>query len=97
MRILDAGNSNVVAAYDSSNRKLVIVAANYDTAQYITFDLSRFSQRPADGSAVTRWNTQINGGERYAQHSDTTISGSRFGSNFGANTVQTFEITNVGL
>lgn len=96
MRILDGGSSNVVAAYDESTGKLVIVAVGYDTAQYITFDLSGFSQIPADG-AVTRWSTQTGGGDQYAQYSDTTISGSAFSSYFSANTVQTFEISGVSL
>ncbi|OBT61505.1 hypothetical protein VE03_09129 [Pseudogymnoascus sp. 23342-1-I1] len=98
MRILDGGNSNVVAAYDASTKKLVIVAANYGTAQYINFDLSGFSQRPAEGAAVVRWNTQIDGGDRYVQYtSDTAVSGSKFWSYFSTNSVQTFEITGVVL
>ncbi|KAH6707948.1 glycoside hydrolase superfamily [Leptodontidium sp. MPI-SDFR-AT-0119] len=98
MRILDGGSSNVVAAYDSSSNKLVIVAVNYNTAQYINFDLSSFSKRPADGTAVVRWSTQISGGDRYVQHSsDTTISGSKFWSYFSTNNVQTFEVTGVSL
>lgn len=97
MRILDGGNSNVVAAYDATSKKLVIVAANYDTAQYINFDLSGFSQPPASGAAVVRWNTQIDGGDRYVQYSDTTVSGTKFWSYFSTNTVQTFELNDVVL
>ncbi|KFY27586.1 hypothetical protein V491_00838 [Pseudogymnoascus sp. VKM F-3775] len=98
MRILDGGNSNVVAAYDATSKKLVIVAANYDTAQYINFDLSGFSQPPADGAAVVRWNTQIDGGDRYVEYSsDTTVSGTKFWSYFSTNSVQTFELNDVEL
>ncbi|KFZ14413.1 hypothetical protein V501_03261 [Pseudogymnoascus sp. VKM F-4519 (FW-2642)] len=97
MRILDGGNDNVVAAYNATAKKLVVVAANYDTAQYINFDLSSFSQRPANGTAIARWNTQINGGDRYVQYSNTTVSGAKFSSYFNTNTVQTFEVTGVVL
>jgi galactan endo-1,6-beta-galactosidase len=98
MRILDAGRDNVVAAYDATASKLVIVAVNWDAAQYINFDLSGFSQRPAEGASVTRWRTQIGSGDRYVQYAgDTTISGTKFWSHFEKNTVQTFEVTGVKL
>ncbi|KAK4118801.1 glycoside hydrolase family 30 protein [Parathielavia appendiculata] len=99
MRILDGGRDNVVAAYDASGAgKLVIVAVNWDAPQYINFDLSGFSQRPAEGVRVPRWRTHIGSGDRYAQFtSDTSISGSRFWSYFEKNTVQTFEVTGVKL
>jgi galactan endo-1,6-beta-galactosidase len=97
MRILDAGRDNVVAAYDASASKLVIVAANWDATQYINFDLSRFSQRPAEGATITRWRTQIGSGDRYIEYIDTKISGTRFWSQFDKDTVQTFEVTGVKL
>jgi galactan endo-1,6-beta-galactosidase len=97
MRILDAGRDNVVAAYDAAASKLVIVAVNWDATQYINFELSGFSQRPATGAKVTRWRTQIGSGERYVQHDDTTISGTKFWSQFDKNTVQTFEVTGIKL
>jgi galactan endo-1,6-beta-galactosidase len=98
MRILDGGRDNVVAAYDAAASKLVIVAVNWDAAQYINFDLSGFSQRPADGAKVPRWKTQIGSGDRYVQYaSDTSISGTRFWSYFEKNTVQTFEVSGVKL
>jgi len=98
MRILDAGSDNVVAAYDAGASKLVIVAVNWDAAQYINFDLSGFSQRPAQGATVPRWHTQIGSGDRYVQSaSDTTISGTKFWSHFEKNMVQTFEVTGIRL
>ncbi|KAF1942333.1 endo-beta-1,6-galactanase [Clathrospora elynae] len=97
MQILDGGRDNVVAAYDASQSKLVIVAVNWDNAQYINFELSGFSGRPSAGSKVTRWLTQIGSGDRYVQYSDTTISGTRFWSYFEKNVVQTFEVTGVRL
>ncbi|KAL2141207.1 hypothetical protein VTI28DRAFT_2713 [Corynascus sepedonium] len=98
MRILDGGRDNVVAAYDAAASKLVIVAVNWDGAQYINFDLSGFAERPADGATVPRWSTQIGSGDRYVQHeSDTVISGTKFWSYFEKNMVQTFEVTGVRI
>ena len=95
MRILDAGRDDVVAAYDASASKLVIVAVNWDATQYFNFDLSRFSQRPPQGATITRWRTQIGSGDRYVKYTDTTMSGTKFWSLFDKNTVQTFEVTGV--
>jgi galactan endo-1,6-beta-galactosidase len=97
MRLLDAGRDNVVAAYDARQSKLVIVAVNWDAAQYINFELSGFSGRPASGSKVTRWRTQIGTGDQYVKYEDTEISGTKFWSKFEKNTVQTFEINGVKL
>ena len=92
MQIIDGGEGNTVAAYDEANHKLVIVTTNYGTAQWINFDLSRFSS--VIGPA-TRWATNTAGGEQYVQHNDTNLSGKLFQSWFSANAVQTFEIKNV--
>ncbi|EUC34947.1 glycoside hydrolase family 30 protein [Bipolaris zeicola 26-R-13] len=97
MQILDGGSDYTVAAYDASKSTLVIVAVNWGNAQYLNFDLSSFSQRPANGATVTRWATQIGTGEQYGKHSDTVINGTKFWSYFGKNVVQTFEITGVKL
>ncbi|KAK2808660.1 hypothetical protein FQN50_004524 [Emmonsiellopsis sp. PD_5] len=97
MRILDGGGDNVVAAYDASNQKLVIVAVNWDTAQNINFELSGFSQPPADASPVIRWQTQIGSGDQYVQYDDTTVTGTQVQSYFESNTVQTFEVSGVQL
>jgi galactan endo-1,6-beta-galactosidase len=97
MRILDGGRDNVVAAYDAGQSKLVIVAVNWDNAQYINFELSGFSGRPSAGSKVARWRTQIGSGDRYLKYDDTVIDGSKFWSKFEKNTVQTFEVTGIKL
>ena len=97
MRILDGGSDNVVAAYDSAKSKLIIVAVNWGDAQYLNFELSKFSTPPANGAAVTRWTTQIGSGSRYVQASDTTVSGTKFWSKFEKNMVQTFEVSGVKL
>ncbi|KDR77897.1 hypothetical protein GALMADRAFT_266489 [Galerina marginata CBS 339.88] len=97
MRILDSGSDTVVAAYDATNKKLIIVAANFGAAQYINFDLSKFSKPSTSGAAVARWSTHMNSAEQYAAYSDTTMSGTKFWSYFDTNTVQTFEVSNVSL
>ncbi|KAK1965628.1 endo-beta-1,6-galactanase [Colletotrichum sublineola] len=98
MRILDGGSDNVVAAYDAVQSKLVIVAINWGNAQYLNFDLSRFTQASTDGALVTRWRTQVGSGDRYVQVTDDTrMSGTRFWSWFESKMVQTFEVNNVKL
>ncbi|MFF4927264.1 glycoside hydrolase [Kitasatospora sp. NPDC001261] len=96
MTIIDAGHPDAVAAYDSVNHKLVIVAVNYGEGQWINFDLSRFGRPGQDGALVERWATGTDaGGERYQQHADTVMRGTRFWSYFNARTVQTFEVSDV--
>ncbi|RKU47969.1 hypothetical protein DL546_003612 [Coniochaeta pulveracea] len=98
MRILDGGSSNVVAAYDAKNMKLVIVAVNWGDAQYLNFELGKFA-KVVDGSTVARWATTIGSGSgsRYVAATDTKISGTKFWSWFESNTIQTFEVPNVTL
>ena len=95
MTILDGGSDSVVAAYDSKNSKLIIVAANLNSAgQYLTFDLSAFAG-VTNGASVPRWSTQLgsNGSRYVSSPSDTTISGMKFMSYFNTNVIQTFEIS----
>ncbi|KAK0630383.1 glycoside hydrolase superfamily [Bombardia bombarda] len=97
MRILDGGSDYAVAAYDSANRKLVIVAVNWGSAQYLNFELGKFKTGGVDGAVVKRWTTQIGSGARYVAASDTKISGTKFWSKFEKNAVQTFEVEGVVL
>jgi len=97
MQILDGGSDYTVAAYDSSTQKLVIVAVNWDSAQYINFNLSEFSKGGVNGALVQRWSTQIGSGEQYVGYNDTYINGEVFWSYFDNGTVQTFEVDNVVL
>ena len=97
MQILDGGSDYTVAAYDNSAKKLIIVAVNWDSTQYLNFDLSSFSQGGVDGALVQRWSTQIGSGDQYVGYNDTYISGTKFWSSFASNTVQTFEVNNVVL
>lgn len=98
MRILDGGSDHVVAAYDATNSKLVIVAVNWGSAQYINFDLSAFSTAGKDGQTIPRWHTQISSGDQYVSSpSDTVQNGTKFWSYFATNEIQTFEVPNVKL
>lgn len=97
MTILDAGSDYAVAAYDSSNEKLIIVAVNWGDAQYLNFDLSEFSQGGVNGALVPRWSTQIGSGDQYVSHNDTYMSGTKFWSYFAYEEVMTFEVDNVVL
>lgn len=98
MTIIDGGEANTVAAYDAAARRLVLVTTNYGSAQTITYDLSRFgSVGGGAGGLVPRWTTQTGGGDRYAYHADTYLSGSGFSCAFPANTVQTFQVDGVAV
>lgn len=97
MTILDGGSDNLVAAYDAANSKLVIVAVNWGSAQYLNFDLSKFSQPSINGSKVARWQTQIESGDSYVQYDDTTVNEGVFWSYFDTKMVQAFEIPDVKI
>lgn len=85
---------DTVAAYDAANRKLVLVTMNYDIARPITYDLSLFFS--ATGP-VRRWVTETGSSVSYSQFDDTVIMDKTFQSTFPANTIQTFEISNVDI
>jgi galactan endo-1,6-beta-galactosidase len=96
MRILGAGTDNVVAAYDSGARRLVLAAVNPGAAQTITFDLSRFTTVPT--GTITRWTTvSASGGDRYVRRADVTPSGKLVRLAFPAGSVQTLQIDGVVL
>lgn len=99
MKIIDTGVSNAVAAYDSSARRLVIVALNTATsAQTLTFDLSRFTTvTGGSGGLVPRWNTVTTGGDKYSAYSNTFLSGKSVAVPFAAKAVQTLQIDGVTI
>lgn len=97
MQILSSGSPNAVAAYDSANKKLVMVAANWDSPQYLNFDLSGFSGPGKDGSLVPRWTTKMGSGDQYTNSKDTYVRESKFWSWFDSDTIQTFEVSDVTL
>ena len=94
MTIISSGDRNTSAAYDSAHHKVVLVTQNFATAQYIGFDLTRFTT--ANGT-LTRWQTDTSGtGDLYQPHSDLTWNQTkRFWVWFPANSVMTIEAENV--
>jgi hypothetical protein len=99
MKIIDTGVSNAVAAYDSSAKRLVIVALNTSTsAQTLTFDLSKFTTvTGGSGGLVPRWNTVTTGGDKYVSYSNTFLSGKSVAVPFAAKAVQTLQIDGVTI
>ena len=97
MTILNSTSSNVIPAIDQSNDTLVIVAANWDGDQTFTFDLSDFSQVPADGTKVSSWLTDAAGDKQYASGGSVTVENSAISVEIANATVQTFEIYGVAI
>ena len=94
MVIIDGGEGNTIAAYDSAGRKLVIVTMNYGTPQNITYDLSGFH---AAAGPIRRWLTATGDGIQYASAGPPRLQDSEFTAAFATNTIQTFEVQNVDL
>jgi len=96
MTMIDSGDGNTIAAYNSSAHQLVLVTTNYGTAQYITYDLSKYGTVAGNsGGEIDRWDTVTGGGDMLTYHADTYLSGKKFWSWFPANTVQTFVVNNI--
>lgn len=95
MRVLDTDSGNVIPAIDTDANRLVIVAANWEDAQTLAFDLSSFSEVPADGSTVRSWVTDRAGDSLYVRHDDVTIENGRISVEFGKGMMQTFEIDGI--
>jgi galactan endo-1,6-beta-galactosidase len=94
MTIIDGGEKNTVAAYDPKGRKLVVVTANYETAKWITYNLSNF---PYAKGPIHRWMTVTGNGPSYQFSTNLVIRQRTFKAWFPINTIQTFEIQNVDL
>eukprot|EP01062_Namystynia_karyoxenos_P021939 TRINITY_DN18383_c0_g1_i1.p1 TRINITY_DN18383_c0_g1~~TRINITY_DN18383_c0_g1_i1.p1 ORF type:complete len:507 (+),score=159.30 TRINITY_DN18383_c0_g1_i1:87-1523(+) len=94
MTIIDGGESNTIAAYDSGAGRLVLVTANYGTAQTVTYNLTNF--KTVKGPA-SRWSTNTDGSEKYVRHPDAAVSDRSLSVPFTANTVQTLQIDGVAL
>jgi len=94
MRILDSGDQATVAAYDDTAQKLVLVTVRGDTAQNVTFDLTKFAV--GDGR-LTGWVTDANPdyslGRQYSRTATATISSGKLTAYFPAYCIQTFEIS----
>ena len=97
MQILNGGSDYTITAYDLSTKRLVIVAVNWGSAQYINFNMTKFSQAGVNGALVQRWSTYIGSGAQYVEYNDTHVNGGIFWSHFDSNTVQTFEVNSVVL
>jgi galactan endo-1,6-beta-galactosidase len=90
MTILDGGDGSTIAAYDLAAHKLVLVTANPQAGQWVTYDLSRFH---SVSGPVTCWTTDTRaGGEKYVVRHDVRLNDKRFRAWLGPNTVQTFEV-----
>ena len=74
----------------TSKGVLVLVTTNYGNAQWITYDLSKFS---VCEDPVIRWETNTDGGGlKYAMNTDAQLCGDSLTLYFEANTVQTLEM-----
>jgi galactan endo-1,6-beta-galactosidase len=93
MTIIDGGDGNTIAAYDSATRKLVLVTANYGTAQWVTYNLTNFSNA---GGPIQSWMTGP-GGTNYQLGTNVVMGQHAFRAWFPKNTVQTFEVENVDV
>lgn len=97
MTILTTPDANTIVAHCRQTNKLVIVAANWGSAQTIQFDLTKFSKHGVDGAVVPRWSTQISGADQYAAYRDVHIKGGVFSAAFTAGQVQTFEVGGISI
>lgn len=90
------GNSDgrSVAAYDSANRKLVLITLNEGPKQTIVYDLSRLGAVTATAATVVT--TTLDGSSLLAG-STATLAGKRLKLRVPANSVQSIEIAGVEL
>jgi hypothetical protein len=57
MTIIDSGDQATVAAYDATNRRIVLVTVCADTPQRVFYDLTLFT---AVGGGIHSWITDAN-------------------------------------
>merc|ERR1712012_63297 len=94
---LDEHADNVVVAYDSGSKKLVLVYANHDRYEtVVSFDLSAFG---VIGGPVTRWSTNTDpDGERYVSYTDVTVDDANVLTlRLPRHTIVTFEVEDVEM
>jgi len=72
---------------------LVLVTLNEGPAQKLSFDLSKFDIK----GSITRWETEPFGTARYEVHRDVQLGNKSFACAVPANSIETFEITNVTI
>lgn len=97
MTILKSNQGNSVAAYDSSSRKLIIVALNEGGTRWINFDLGSFRTAEGANGKIKRWMTTNDGKDLYNFHDDLKVKDRQFQVIFPEKSVQTFEIENVDI
>jgi len=92
MVIIDSGRDDTIAAYDRESHKVVLVAATYEEASWVTYDLSKFN---VVRSHAERWSTLVHAPsteDKYVKKDNVAFSGKTFTVLLDANSVQTFEI-----
>ncbi|CAG2113834.1 unnamed protein product [Medioppia subpectinata] len=94
MLIVESDRSDSVAAYDQSNRRLVIVTLNIgDDSQNITYDLSQFG-RITDGS-VSRWTTTPDDKQHYVFDNKLNVKAKTLNAVLNKKSIHTIVIENV--
>lgn len=94
MTMIDSGDGNTVAAYNPTERKLVLVTANYGTPQWVTYSLTNFA---SVAGPIRSWVTATATGPVYQYSPDLSVQQKTFKAWFPSNTIQTFEIQNLDL
>jgi len=93
MMMIESGQPNTVAAYDANQHSLVLVTLNEGPAQKLSYDLSKFDVK----GSITRWETEPFGAARYEVHHDGQLDNKSFEFALPANSIETFEITDVTI
>jgi len=95
MTIMSSGDANTIAAYDVSLRRLVLVTVNYDKAQNITYNLSKFQ---SVAGPVRHWTTLTSGplSRAYAERAELYLKPEGIiQSHFDRYMIQTIEVDNI--
>lgn len=92
MQILPTGDTDTLAAYDPTRRKLVLVLRNGESESAKTIELAAF--RKARGTARV-WITEPKGTTRYARLSDLAFDGGKLRLPLPPNSIQTLEVSGV--
>ncbi|KAJ5288653.1 endo-beta-1 6-galactanase [Penicillium angulare] len=97
-------DQTIIAAPDKNTfelaldgKTLVLVAANWNTDQKFNFDLSAFSQIPADGAKVSSWLTDTAGNKLYDRDDSFTVEKGVISLSIANSTAQIFEISGVAI
>jgi galactan endo-1,6-beta-galactosidase len=94
MTMIDCDDRNMVAAYDATEQKLVLVMLNDAAPRPVSVNLSKFGDVKGP---ITCWNTEPLASARYEVHNDIQLEGKGFTASVPGHAVETFEIANVTL